>query len=203
MVRLNLSTLISFSQHSLQGPSAEQFAEQLTLIDSLAPYFRHLKACDLDMFFERLFDLWFIRWRLKLQDYGGKIDPLESRHAVPDGGTTFLLYTCSIWLTSLSAVDRGGAHSSIFICARRAHAIFLDDLHDNLQSPARGLSQGTVLAYSMSSNLGANNAARGNSAITMKTVTSAPANPTQAQAQEDRSCFRGCLNLSTYLACHL
>ena len=99
--------------------------------------------------------------------------PLESGHAAPDGGTTFLLYACSIWLTSLSAVDRGGAHSSIFICARRAHAIFLDDLHDNLRSPARGLSQGTVLAYSVASNLGANNASRENSAITMKTVTSA------------------------------
>ena len=77
MVRSNLSTLISFSQHSLQGPSAEQFAEQLKLIDSLAPYFRHLKECDLDLFFERLFDLWFIRWRLKLQDYGGEISFLN------------------------------------------------------------------------------------------------------------------------------
>lgn len=49
----------------------EPSAEQLMLIESLAPYFRHLNhGDDADAFFERLFDLWFVQWRLKLQDYG-------------------------------------------------------------------------------------------------------------------------------------
>ncbi|KAF8178008.1 hypothetical protein BJ912DRAFT_1063349 [Pholiota molesta] len=53
-------------------PSPEEpSAEQLTLITNLAPYFRHLNdGKDADAFFERLFNLWFVRWRLKLQDYG-------------------------------------------------------------------------------------------------------------------------------------
>lgn len=49
----------------------EPSAEQLMLIANLAPYFRHLNhGNDADAFFEHLFNLWFVRWHLKLQDYG-------------------------------------------------------------------------------------------------------------------------------------
>lgn len=68
-----------FIMHFFQGASLEHFTtEQLVLIDALAPYFRHLNSCDAETFFERLFDLWFIRWRLKLQDFGGNIGRLNN-----------------------------------------------------------------------------------------------------------------------------
>lgn len=70
--------MIAASDSALsQGTSSESFAEQLVLIKALAPYFRQLDSRDTGTFFERLFDLWFIRWRLKLQDFGGQISRLN------------------------------------------------------------------------------------------------------------------------------
>ncbi|KAF8202452.1 hypothetical protein BJ912DRAFT_920809 [Pholiota molesta] len=55
-----------------------ELAEQVELIKDLAPSYRAVKGRkDGPMFIGRLFDLWFIRWRLKLQDYGGSEEALE------------------------------------------------------------------------------------------------------------------------------
>ena len=75
MVESNFFLYFRVEAHStlFQSTISEQFADQVVLIDALAPYFRHLKRSDKRIFFARLFDMWFIRWRLKLQDHGGNM----------------------------------------------------------------------------------------------------------------------------------
>lgn len=63
-----------------------ELAEQVELIKDLAPSYRAVKdRKDGPMFLGRLFDLWFIRWHLKLQDYGGSEEALEDARAQKKG----------------------------------------------------------------------------------------------------------------------
>lgn len=61
-----------------QSASSGERSAQVAFIVELAPYYRAIRHIDsASDFLGQLFDLWFIRWRLKLQDYGGNIESLN------------------------------------------------------------------------------------------------------------------------------
>ncbi|KAF8869757.1 hypothetical protein CPB84DRAFT_1856058 [Gymnopilus junonius] len=55
--------------------SKEEEEAQTTFITELVPYYRRVKDTEHEaVFFDHLFDLWFIHWQLKASDYGGDQD---------------------------------------------------------------------------------------------------------------------------------
>ncbi|KAF9479004.1 hypothetical protein BDN70DRAFT_895297 [Pholiota conissans] len=65
--------------------SVDALEAQLALLNSLAPYYRSVYDAtggettkDETAFLERLYDWWFIFWRLKIQDFGGTAKSLSN-----------------------------------------------------------------------------------------------------------------------------
>lgn len=63
------------TSHNQASLLSDTQTTQLAFIRDLGPYYHLVKGSnDEGTFFDRLFDLWFLRWPLKLQDYEGDAD---------------------------------------------------------------------------------------------------------------------------------